>query len=278
MKIKISSDSTCDLSKELIERYDISIAPLCVNKGTETFRDGVDITPPDIYAHVDAGGALCTTAAVNISEYTEIFTEYLKNYDAVIHITISSDFSICYQNACAAAAEMENVYVVDSRNLSTGHGHLVLEAAKLAAQGENAQEIAEKMRALAEKVDASFILSRLDYMVKGGRCSGAAALGANLLGLKPCIEVKNGKMGVCKKYRGSFEKCLDAYIKERLTAEYLPERIFITHSGVSDEALEVARAAVKKYGNFETVEETVAGCTVSCHCGPGTLGVLFIRK
>ena len=216
MRVKIISDSTCDLSPALLERYDIAVTPLCVIKDGKDFHDGVDITPADIFAHVDGGGDLCSTSAVSQYEYGEMFARYANEYDAVVQITIGANFSCCYQNACAAAQEYENVFVVDSENLSTGQGLLVVAAAKLAEQGLSGAEIAERVRALAPKVEASFLIERLDYMRKGGRCSAVAALGANLLHLKPCIEVRNGKMAVCKKYRGSFEKCIRQYVKERL--------------------------------------------------------------
>ena len=232
MRVKIISDSTCDLSPALLERYDIAVTPLCVIKDGKDFHDGVDITPADIFAHVDGGGDLCSTSAVSQYEYGEMFARYANEYDAVVQITIGANFSCCYQNACAAAQEYENVFVVDSENLSTGQGLLVVAAAKLAEQGLSGAEIAERVRALAPKVEASFLIERLDYMRKGGRCSAVAALGANLLHLKPCIEVRNGKMAVCKKYRGSFEKCIRQYVKERLDGreDIAPELAFITHA------------------------------------------------
>ena len=198
----------------------------------------------------------------------------------MVQITIGANFSCCYQNACAAAQEYENVFVVDSENLSTGQGLLVVAAAKLAEQGLSGAEIAERVRALAPKVEASFLIERLDYMRKGGRCSAVAALGANLLHLKPCIEVRNGKMAVCKKYRGSFEKCIRQYVKERLNGreDIAPELAFITHAAADANVVAAAKEEAAQYGSFETVEETQAGCTVSCHCGPNTLGILFVRK
>ena len=199
MRVKIISDSTCDLSPELLERYDIAITPLCIIKDGEEFQDGVNITPADIFAHVDGGGSLCSTAAVSQYEYGKVFARYAKEYDAVVQVTIGANFSCCYQNACLAAQEFDNVYVVDSENLSSGQGLLVVAAAKLAAQGLSGSEIAERVRALAPKVEASFLIERLDYMRKGGRCSAVAALGANLLHLKPCIEVCGGEDGRLQK-------------------------------------------------------------------------------
>ena len=280
MRVKIISDSTCDLSPELLERYDIAITPLCVIKDGKEFHDGVDITPADIFAHVDGGGELCSTAAVSQFEYTQMFTRYAKEYDEVVQINIGSNFSCCYQNACLAAQEFDNVFVVDSGNLSTGQGLLVVAAAKLAQQGVSGIEIAERVRALVPKVEASFLIDRLDYMRKGGRCSTVAALGANLLKLKPCIEVREGKMSVCKKYRGSFEKCIRQYVKERLDGreDIATELVFITRAAADTNVVAAAKEETAQYGSFEEVEETQAGCTVSCHCGPDTLGILFVRK
>ena len=280
MRVKIISDSTCDLSPELLERYDIAITPLCVIKDGKEFHDGVDITPADIFAHVDGGRDLCSTAAVSQFEYTEMFTRYAKDCDAVVQINIGSNFSCCYQNACLAAQDFDNVYVVDSGNLSSGQGLLVVAAAKLAEQGLSGAEIAERMRALVPKVEASFHIERLDYMRKGGRCSAVAALGANLLNLKPCIEVREGKMGVCKKYRGSFEKCIRQYVKDRLDgrADIAPDLAFITHPACQKNVVDAAMEEAARYGSFDEVVETHAGCTVSCHCGPNTLGILFVRK
>lgn len=280
MRVKIISDSTCDLSPELLERYDIAITPLCVIKDGKEFHDGVDITPADIFTHVDGGGELCSTAAVSQFEYTQMFTRYAKEYDEVVQINIGSNFSCCYQNACLAAQEFDNVFVVDSGNLSTGQGLLVVAAAKFAQQGVSGIEIAERVRALVPKVETSFLIDRLDYMRKGGRCSTVAALGANLLKLKPCIEVREGKMSVCKKYRGSFEKCIRQYVKERLDGreDIATELVFITHAAADTNVVAAAKEETAQYGSFEEVEETRAGCTVSCHCGPDTLGILFVRK
>ena len=280
MNIKILSDSTCDLPLEVLEKYNITMVPLTVVKDGEEFTDGVDIAPADIFNHVANGGSLCSTAANNIGEYADRFAQYAKEYDGVIQINISSEFSSCYQNACLAAEDFDNVRVIDSRNLSTGQGLVVLKACELAKECNDLDEIAEKLRAFTDKVEASFLLDRLDYMVKGGRCSAAAALGANLLNLKPCIEVKNGKMGVVKKYRGNYAKCLASYVKDRLAnRDDLDKSIlFVTRTPVTDECLSAVKGAVEQYNDFETTYWNEAGCTVSCHCGPGTLGVLFVRK
>ena len=280
MTYQIISDSTCDLSPEQIRKYNIKLMPLYVHLGDKDYRDGVDIHPDDIYAHVAAGGDLAATAAVNLADYVQVFSEYARRVDFVLHIDISSDFSCCYQNARLAAADYDNVYVVDSRNLSTGHGLVVLEAVRLAESGMPPEQIVEALNSLTARVRASFILDRLDYMKKGGRCSAVTMLGANLLRLRPCIQVKDGKMGVEKKYRGSFKKCVRDYITDRLAGrtDLDLRRVFITHSGVSPEIEALAVQTVRSLQPFEEVCVTRAGCTVSSHCGPGTLGVLFIEK
>lgn len=280
MRIKVLSDSTCDLSASLLEKYNITTIPLIVIKDGQEFSDGVTITPAEIFAHVAAGGSLCTTAALSYAVYHDEFAKYANDYDAVVHISLGSGFSSSYQNACLAAAEFQNVRVVDSNNLSTGQGLVVLEACRLAAQCEDLDSLYAQLQSFTEKVEASFVLDRLEYMVKGGRCSSAAALGANLLNLKPCIEVKNGKMSVVKKYRGNYQKCLTSYVKDRLSGrdDLRSDRIFLTYTPVSDSCLDAVRSSIQEFSNFEVVEETTAGCTISCHCGPGTLGILFVRK
>ena len=281
MNIKISADSTCDLSPDLIARYDIGISPLYIVRDGESLVDGVDITPDEIYAHVEAGGSMCSTAAVSVYDYEEFFRKELESADAVVHFHISGDMSACYQNACIAAAEVGNVYPVDARNLSTGIGLLVLEAAELAQKGElTAQEIQQRMNQRRELLDVSFVVEQLGYLRKGGRCSSVAALGANMLSLRPCIQVKDGKMGVGKKYRGAYQKCLLQYVKERLEGrdDIDLHRIFITESGgfTAEEVAQVAEA-VRSYQPFEEVLHTRAGCTVSSHCGPRTLGILYFH-
>lgn len=280
MNIKIISDSTCDLSPELIRQHDITITPLIVMKNGEEFHDGVTITPREIFAHVASGGCLCSTAARSVGFYEDIFRTYAKQYDGVLQITISSDFSSSFQNASLAASEFENVRVVDSRNLSTGQGLVVLKACELAKTVSSMDELKRELDAYTSRIEASFVVDKLDYLVKGGRCSSAAALGANLLNLKPCIEVRDGKMIVGKKYRGNFAKCLSNYVKDRLEGREDIEEgtVFITYTQVSQEAHDAVLEAVHTYGHFETIYETIAGCTISCHCGPGTLGILFVRK
>ena len=281
MKIKIISDSTCDLSEALLNEFNIDLVPLTVIKNDQQFKDGVTITPADIFEHVANGGSLCTTSANSVGEYQDIFEKYAHDYDGIIHINISSHFSSCYQNACLAAEDYPNVRVIDSKNLSTGQGLVVLKACELAKTCTDLDNLADTLNEFTAHVEASFLLDRLDYMVKGGRCSSAVALGANLLNLKPCIEVRDGKMSVVKKYRGSYDKCLANYVKDRLNGrsdELVHDRLFVTKTTVTDKCYTSVMNAVNEYGFFDHVDETTAGCTVSCHCGPGTLGILFVRK
>ena len=278
MKVKICADSVCDLSEELKKRYDISVVPLYVNKGGETLKDGVEITQHDVFAYYRSTGKLCSTAAVNIDDFAKFYAEQLNGCDELVVITISSDFSSTYQNAVIAAENFPNVKVVDSRNLSTGEGLVAVSAAKLAAKGLSADEIVAGLADIIPKVDATFFVANVEYLHKGGRCSSIAALGANLLKLKPCIAVIDGKMKVIKKYRGSIEKTINDYVKDRLTGVEVDEDlIFITHT-TSEENTSHAAGEIRKYKNFSEIAVTDAGCTVACHCGEDTLGILFIRK
>ena len=282
MNIKVTADSTCDLSPALIAQYGVEITPLYIVRGEETLRDGIDITPEEIYEHVRQTGTLCHTAAVNVSDYLSFFKKQLENHDAVIHFTISSDMSSCYQNACIAAEDFPGrVFPVDSRNLSTGIGQLVLDAAEMAAEGKlTAAEIADVLNEKKAKLDVSFVLDTLEYLKAGGRCSALAAFGANLLGLKPSIEVKDGVMGVGKKYRGNIRKCRAQYIRDRLAGrdDIDTKRIFITDSGIPDEDRAALEEAVLACQPFEEVYHTQAGCTISQHCGPNCMGILYYHK
>lgn len=279
-KIIISSDSTCDLSPELVEKYNISIIPLGVTLGDKVYLDGVDITPDDVYAHHDKTGELPKTTAANVGEFIDYFTELTKDGDAVIHFTISSSMSSTYSNACLAADDFDNVYVVDSLNLSTGGGLQVLAAAEMAQNGMEPADIVAELEKITPCVDASFVIDSLEYLHKGGRCSAVAMLGANLLKLKPCIEVKGGAMGVGKKYRGAYGRVLAEYVDERLqdVDSLDTTRAFVTHAGCDPEVVDAIAEQVKSKGIFEEVLVTRAGCTISSHCGANTLGVLFIRK
>lgn len=280
MNIKILSDSTCDLPKALLQQYDITLVPLSVIKNGEDFKDGITITPADIFSHVEAGGALCSTSAASIGEYADLFGTYSGSYDGVLQICIGSGFSTCYQSACLAAEEFENVRVIDSQNLSSGQGLVVLKAYELAKDCDDLDALAAELRAYTGKIESSFLVDKLDYLVKGGRCSSVAALGANLLNLKPCIDVKDGKMTVSKKYRGQYAKSLASYIKERLDGREDIDwsQVFLTRTVVNEDCYKAVIEALHTYGHFESIIEAEAGCTISCHCGPGTLGILFARK
>lgn len=280
MKIKISADSTCDLPQEFIDRYDIGITPLDVLVNGVQHKDGVDIDSKKLLDEVESTKGTCVTAAVNVAEYQEVFAKYLTEYDAIIQFHISSEMSSCYQNANIAAEDFENVYTVDTRSLSDGIGLLVLDAAVMAEQGITPQEIKAEIERKKKLIEGSFVIDTLEYLRRGGRCSSVAALGANLLSLHPCIELKDGKMGVGKKYRGTVEKSILKYIDERLRgrADIDYSKIFITHShGFSDEFIDTVRARILDCGPFENIYEGIAGCTISCHCGPKTLGIFFYK-
>lgn len=278
--IRISADSTCDLSPEQLSRYDIGIIPLYISLGDESMKDGVEITAQTIFDYVSKTGQLPKTAAPSVADYLDFFRERQTSpNDILIHFTISSKFSSSYQNACIAAAEFENVTVIDSQNLSTGHGHAVMEAAVMKERGAPAEDIVKHVKEIIPKIRASFVLDRLDYLYKGGRCSGVAALGANLLKLKPCIEVVDGEMKVGKKYRGTIDKVLPLYTADKLTGKKMKkDLVFITHTGCSKEIVESVRNKVKELYAFDEIVETVAGSTITSHCGQNTLGVLFIEE
>ncbi len=281
MKIKISADSTCDYSKELMEKYNISYVPLYVNMNGKDYRDGVDISLEQLFEGVKQSGKLPKTAAASVADYEAAFEGYLsEGYDGVIHINISSEFSACHQNAMTAAKKFSNVYPIDSRNLSTGSGHLGLIAYDLAQEGVPAAEIAKRLDETAKKVEASFVIDTLEYLHKGGRCSSIAKISATVLSLKPCIEVKDGKMGVGKKYRGKLDACIEKYVKDRLMNrdDIDTKRIFVTHTNCPANIVEHVKELIAQIKPFEQVMETIAGCTIGSHCGPATLGILFIRK
>lgn len=278
--IKITCDSTCDLPQELYAKYDVEVVALAVTLGDELHRDGVDITAPELFSYVKETGTLPKTSAISMGEYMDVFGKYVDEGRTVIHINLSSNLSASHQNAVLAAQELGNVYVVDSRNLSTGSGHLVIEAAEMAAQGLDAGTIVARLNEMKERVDASFVLQTLEYLQKGGRCSSVTALGARALQLRPEIRVADGGMGVGKKYRGSMEKSVLDYVRGRLDGrdDIDTRRIFVTHSPMDQSVVDKAIALVKELHPFEEVIETSAGCTICSHCGPNCLGVLFFKK
>jgi len=282
-KIIITSDSTCDLNPEYIQENDIRILPLGINLGDKSYFDGVDVNSEMVFDYVKETKILPKTAATGIDGYLNFFKEEVDKGNVVIHVNIGSKFSSCNNSARLAAEEIgHDVYVIDSANLSTGQGLVVCEIVDRVKAGLDAETIVAEINEIIPKVDASFILNRLDYMVKGGRCSSVTALGANLLKLKPCIEVKDGAMGVGKKYRGNLLDVLKKYADEKLDMtpdQYCHKRVFVTYTYYEGFELgEQIAEYVKSKGMFDEVIQTRAGCTVSSHCGPDTLGVLFIRK
>ena len=278
--IKITCDSTCDLSQELYAKYDVDVIALSVALGEELHRDGVDVSAQELFSYVKESGILPKTSAVSMGEYLDVFSKYTAQGKTVIHVNLSSNLSASHQNALLAAQELGNVYVVDSRNLSSGSGHLVIEAAEMAAQGMDAEAIVARLNEMKERLDVSFVLQTLEYLQKGGRCSSVAALGARALQLRPEIRVADGGMGVGKKYRGSMEKSVMDYIRGRLEGrdDIDTRRIFVTHSPMDQAVVDKAIALVKELHPFEEVIETNAGCTICSHCGPNCLGVLFFKK
>ena len=278
MKIAITSDSTIDLSKELLEKYDIKILPLNLLLGDDDYKDG-DISIEEIYSFVDKTGILPKTSAANEADFEEFFSETLKKYDRIIHFDISSEMSTTYASAVKAARSFDGkVEVIDSRTLSTGIALLAIYARNLTKTEKNIKVIADKVRARVDKVQASFVVERLDYLHKGGRCSSVALLGANILKIRPQIIVKDGKMGSYKKYRGTMPSVVTKYCKDVLDEFHNPDKsvVFITCSSNSPELYKAARDVVEAYG-FENIYETQAGCIVSSHCGANTIGILYIN-
>lgn len=278
-KVIITADSSCDMPSVVREKYDVPILPFYINIGDETFRDGVDIDRDTLYKKVEETGILPQTAAIAPGVFADFFAEQKEKAEAVVHFSVGAKLSSAYQSAMLAASEMENVFVVDTKNLSSAETLTILHGLELAEKGCDGETIAKECRDFAEKCDASFVLDTLDYMKKGGRCSAAAALGANLLGIKPSLAMYDGKLELDKKYRGKLKMVLPKYIHERIEA-VTPDtkRIIIANSGVDADVLEAAVNAVSSLGIFEEILLSEAGCVISSHCGPGTLGILFVTK
>lgn len=278
--VLITADSTVDLSPELIERYGIRILPLTITLGDETFLDGQGFTPLDMYERYHKDGTLPKTSAPGMQELLDFFTPFVEQGFEVVHLDISAELSNTFNAARLAAQELEGVYPVDSRMLSTGVGLLAIEGAECRDRGMSAAEIAAHLESLTDKVSTSFVLDTLEFMWKGGRCTGVAALGANLLRLKPALEMKDGKLGVYKKYRGNIHSVYRQYITERVKDKHIrPGHVFLTESGeIEPEVVAELEELVRTLTGCREVHHTMAGCTVSTHCGPKTLGVLFIEE
>ncbi|MBO4988141.1 MAG: DegV family protein [Lachnospiraceae bacterium] len=284
--VKIIADSTCDLPKDILEEYGVSILPLHIICNEADYLDGDTITPQEIFAWADENKTTPKTSAVSPGEAVELLKPYADAGRDVVCIAISDAFSTTGNvlrmtaDAINEEAGRTQVHVINSANLSTGIGLLVLEAATMAKEGMKAEQIVENIEALIPKVRASFVVDTLTYLHRGGRCSGLAALAGGALKLHPQIVVKDGKMDVAKKYRGNMKKVLLEYTKE-LTDALMhagKNRVFITHSGCDKEVVDSIREYITGLGIFEEILETTAGGVISSHCGPGTLGVLFIEE
>ena len=276
----ITADSTCDLSPELCSRFQIQVIPLTITLGEATFLDGESFTPADMYARYREDGTLPKTSAPSVQSFLDFFRPFVEQGFEVVHLDISSELSGSFNAARLAASELNGVYVIDSMMLSTGVGLLAIEAAECRDQGTSAFDIAVHLSDLRSKVSTSFVLDTLEFMWKGGRCTGVTAFGANLLKIKPGLEMRNGKLEVCKKYRGNINHVYQQYITERLSGKKVrPGHVFLTESGEVDPAvLKDLEVLVKQLTGCKEIHHTVAGCTVSSHCGPKTLGVLFIEE
>lgn len=280
MSVRIIADSTCDLSPELLERYHIAIAPLYVKLGDKLYRDDASLTADQIFDYVKETGVLPSTIGISVGDWTEHFKKARADGDDVVCVTISSAMSCTYESAVIAADEVGHVWPVDSRNLSTGIGHVAVNAAIFAQQGLSAPEIVERLNDMIPKVRSSFILDTLDYMKKGGRCSSVAVLGANLLKIKPTILVENGTMKVGQKFRGTLEKVLENYVDSQLQGrdDIRTDRIFITSPYIDPKLVEIVRKRIQKHLHFDEILPTKAGGTIASHCGPNTLGILYVVK
>ena len=278
MKIVISAESTIDLPKELLDKYNIKTTPFTINLGDELIEDHFGVSK-EIFEFVDKSKKLPKTSAVSPDQFKTHFENLKKDYDAIVHVSLSSLISSAYNNACMVAKEMENVYVVDSKSLSTGIALLAIKGKDLIDEGKDAKEIFETLQALTPKVEASFVLERLNYLYKGGRCSALALLGANILKIKPQIILSVGRMIVGKKYMGNMTKVVDKYIDDLLDNNPNPilEHVFITHSSPMPEAEKILTEKLENRG-FKYIHNTLAGGTISSHCGPNCIGVLFLNK
>ncbi len=278
--IIISSDSTADLN-ELFNEREVKTIPLAVILNGEMYQDGIDVNPQKIYDSVEETGSLPKTSARSVEEYKEYFSSIKGEGDEVIHISISGEISVTCRNAMKAAEELGGVHIVDGKSLSTGTGLLVLYACDLRDEGKlSASEIAEKVRERVEFVEASFFVNKMDYLHKGGRCSGLASFVATALGIKPSLLLKEGKIVVGKKYMGGVEKIAKQYVDNIFKMYPNPDlkRIFITYTyGTSEKVINIIRDEVKKRFDFEVIYETVASSTITCHCGKGTIGILYIN-
>ena len=277
MKICISAESTIDLPESLLKEFDIKTIPFTVLLGDKPGFDG-EVTPTQIFDYVDRTGVLPRTSAINQMQYQEFFEGLLKEYDEVIHICLSSEISSACQNAFNAASEMKHVHVIDSRSLSTGIALEAIYASKLVKEGLKPEEIVKKVQERIPANQTSFVLATVDYLYKGGRCSGLAKLGAQLFRIRPQIIMADGKMAPGKKYMGKQLGCVESYVKDTLEQFNTPDLdlVFITHSQATPDMVEAARKQLEAKG-FKRILETTAGATISSHCGPKCLGILYLN-
>ena len=279
-KIILSADSTCDLGDFLKEKYNVHYYPFHIIVDGKQYQDGVDITPDDIYRIYYEKNTLPKTAAIGSGEYISHFKQFVDQGYEVIHINLGSALSCAYQNCCIAAEEIGNVYPVNSCNLSCGVGLLVIKAAEMIESGMSAKDIQNEIKNLTSKVHSSFVLDTLEFLRAGGRCSALTSFGAGLFKIKPCIEVDNtsGSMRVGKKYRGDLLKVISNYADNILSSveNMSSERIFLVHSGISKEILDMAYDKISKTNYFKEIHITKASCTISSHCGPNTLGIMYM--
>ena len=280
MSVRILADSTCDLSQKLVDRYGITIVPLSIIMGDQSYYDGEDVTPDKIFEWADANKTTPKTAAVTQERAEEVLRPLIDAGDDIIFFCISSKMSSTCNVISMVGDGYEKLHVIDSYNLSTGIGLQVIRAAELAKAGLDAATIARNIVADRVKVRASFVIDTLTYLARGGRCSAVTALFANTLRIHPIIEVKDGSMGVAKKLRGHVEHAIMTYVKslEEDLRNAHPARVFITHSGCDAALVDEVRDYLKSLGVFDEVLETRAGGVISSHCGPNTLGVLFYEK
>lgn len=278
----ISTDSPADVPAEIRARYDIRVIPLHIILDDDCFEDGVNIQPDDLYAFYKKTGRLPKTSAVSVAEYTDFFKELTQDGSSVVHISFSSALSATHQNARLAAEDFDNVYIVDSKSLSTGIALLAIKAAQLAQDGLDAKTIAHEMEYKREKVVTTFILDKLEFLYKGGRCSGVAMLGANVLGIKPSIVMADGKLQVGKKYRGKLENCQMQYVRdllEQYAGRIDTDRAFLSRTaGVSDEQMKALQKEIHKTLKFKEYIVSTVGCTITSHCGERTFTFEFMLK
>ncbi len=280
MKIKITTDSTADLSEDILQKYDITTIPVSVLAGDISHKDWIEMKPEDVFKFYDKTGKLCTTSAINSEEYTNFFAPYSENFDTVIHIALGSKVSSCFSNAKHAAQNFKNVYIVDSNSVSAGQGIVAMKAAQMLEQELTAEEVYANCKSIADKVDISFVVDTLEFLRKGGRCSALAEFGSNLLKIKPSIQLTDGTLKLSKKYRGTLNRCVENYIQDKFSHNENVDldTAIIAHSPCNTEIVNLCVDALDKYKKFKNVHITQAGCTVSSHCGPNCIGIIFLNR